>query len=225
MSLRRIGAVAVAHVRELWRRKLALLLLIGLPMAFYFAAFNPRIAISFATVGFGWSVAIVSLFSTQAMTAITPRLALIGFRPAEMVLGRILSIAFYATVIGTALYAYLLTDDVVIDDGHLLASLGFAVLGSATAGLAVGAVLEREMEAMLILIALVSLTLVVDWDSTLAKVLPMYATDRHAWGAVDGFVGGSTAPWRWTASTAGVLAGVAIVATLIKVPRIERSGS
>ncbi len=191
-------------------------------MAFYFAAFDDRIAISFATVGFGWSIAIISLFSTHSLNAATPRLALIGYRPVEIVIGRILSIGAYAVVLGTLIFLFLRTDGVVVSESHLVASLAFAFLGSSTAGLAVGAVTNREMEGMLTLIGLVSLTLVVAYDSLFAKILPMYATDRHAWAAVNGALQPSETPWRSTLLVAAVLGGIATIGTLLRIPRADR---
>ncbi|MEM7092674.1 MAG: hypothetical protein AAF567_06715 [Actinomycetota bacterium] len=225
MSGRRTLAIARAHARELSRRKLAIALLIGLPLAFYFASFSDELAISFATVGFGWSAAIISLFSTHSVRAITPRLALAGFRPSEIVLGRLLAITGYALVLGTALFVFLLTDDVVVAQRYLATSLILAFLGSVATGLAVGSLLDREMEAMLILIALVALTLVVDWDSLLAKALPMYAADRYAWGSVDGVLVPDRQPWRATVIVATVMSLIAIAATFVKVPRVDRKES
>lgn len=222
MSVRRILAVSRAHIRELSRRKLAILMLVGLPLAFYLAAFDARFAISFATVGFGWSIAIISLFSTHSLRAIAPRLALIGFRSVEIVFGRLLSIGFYGIILGTPLFGFLQSDDVVLSSSHLATSMGFAFLGSCTAGLAVGALVDREMEAMLLLIGLVALTLVVDYQSFLAEILPMYATDRHAWASVDGMLQPDDSPWRSTVVVSAVLAAVAIIATLAKAPRVER---
>lgn len=225
MNPRRALAVARAHIRELSRRKLAVTLLIGLPLLFYFAAFNPRVAISFAMVGFGWSVAIIALFSTHSMIAITPRLALVGYRPAEMVIGRVLAIATYAFVLGLALLLFLRTDSVVIDEAQLIPGLALGFLGASTAGLAVGSILDREMEAMLVLIALVALTLVVDWDSFLARALPMYATNRYSWASVDGFFAEDKSPWKATVVVSSVLAAIAVVGTWIRVPRITNRGA
>lgn len=219
MSLRRTVAVARAHARELYRRKVAILLLLGLPLAFYGVAGNDGMAISFATVGFGWSIAIISLFSTQSLSAITPRLALLGFRPLEIVAGRVLSITCYGAVIGTMLFAFLQTDDVVRSPSHLATSLGFALLGSSTAGLAVGTVTTRETEAMLILIGLVSLTLVAPSDSGLAEVLPMFAADEHAWAAVEGGLRLGSRPGRATTLVSTILGLLALAGTLRKFPR------
>jgi hypothetical protein len=222
MNVRRSIAICRAHIRELSRRKMAIFLLLALPMAFYFAAFDDEIAVSFATVGFGWSIAIVSLFATHSLRAATPRLALIGYRPADIVIGRILSIGCYASVLGTLLFLFLRTDDVVVSPSHLLASLGFAFLGSSTAGLAVAAVTDRELEGMLTLIGLMSLTLVTASESLVSKVLPMYATDQHAWAAVNGSLRSGTHPWRSTLAVAAALAVIAGIATLAKMPRLQR---
>ena len=221
MNRRRTVAICRAHAQELYRRKLAILLLLGLPLAFYVLAGNGGLAISFATVGFGWSIAIMSLFSTQSLRAITPRLALLGFRPVEIVTGRVLSIACYGAVIGTPLFLFLQADDVVRSPSHLALSLGFAVVGSCTAGLAVGAISDRETETMLFLIGLVSLTLVAPSNSTLAEVLPMFATDEYAWAAVNGELQPSQQPWKATALVSAVLGLVAVVGTLMRLPRAD----
>jgi hypothetical protein len=222
MNVRRTLAIGRAHLRELSRRKMAIFLLLALPMAFYFAAFDDQLAVSFATVGFGWSIAIISLFATHSMSAAHSRLSLIGYRPADIVVGRILSIGCYATVLGTVLFAFLRADRVVVSPWHLLASLGCALLGSSTAGLAVGAVTNRETEGMLTLIGLLSLTLVTASNSPLSKVLPMYATDQYAWAAVNGSLEPGANPWRATLAVAVALAAIAGVATLAKMPRVMR---
>lgn len=221
MNPRHMVAICRAHAQELWRRKLTILLLLGLPLAFYVLAGNDGLAISFATVGFGWSIAIMSLFSTQSLRAITPRLSLLGFRPVEFVAGRVLSIACYGAVIGTLLFLILQADDVVRSPSHLALSLGFAVVGSCTAGLAVGAISDRETETMLFLLGLVSLTLVAPSASTLAEVLPMFATDEYAWVAVEGELRPGHEPWKATALVSTVLGLVAVVATLMRLPRAD----
>ena len=221
MNPRRTLAICRAHARELYRRKLAILLLLGLPLAFYFLAGNDGLAISFATVGFGWSIAIMSLFSTQSLRAITPRLALVGFRPIEIITGRILSIASCGGIIGGLLFLFLQADDVVRSPSHLALSLGFAVVGSCTAGLAVGAISDRETETMLFLIGLVSLTLVAPSASTLAEMLPMFATDEYAWASVEGELQSGRQPWKATALVSTVLGLVAVLATLRRLPRTE----
>ena len=221
MSPRHTMAICRAHARELYRRKMTILLLLGLPLAFYLLAGNDGLAISFATVGFGWSIAIMSLFSTQSLRAITPRLALLGFRPAEIVTGRVLSIGCYGAVIGTLLFLILRTDDVVRSPSHLALSLGIGVVGSCMAGLAVGAISDRETETMLFLIGLVSLTLVAPSDSTLAELLPMFASDEYAWAAVEGELQPGHQPWKATALVSTVLGVVAVLATLRTLPRVD----
>ena len=219
MNPRHAMAICRAHAQELYRRKLAILLLLALPLAFYVLAGNEGLAISFATVGFGWSIAIMSLFSTQSLRAITPRLALLGYRPVEMVTGRVLCIGCYGAGIGMLLFLFLQADDVVRSPFHLALSLGLAVVGSCTAGLAVGAISDRETETMLLLIGLVSLTLVAPSDSTLAELLPMFATDEYAWAAVEGEMQPGHQPWKATALVSACLGLVAVIATFRRLPR------
>jgi hypothetical protein len=135
------------------------------------------------------------------------------------VAGRVLSIACFGAVIGTLLFLILQADDVVKSPSHLALSLVFAVVGSCTAGLAVGAISDRETETMLFLIGLVSLTLVAPSASTLARALPMFAADEYAWAAVNGELQPGNQPWMATALVGTVLGLVAVVGTLMRLPR------
>ena len=83
--LSRIRAVALSQARELSRRRVALLLLVLLLLAFYTTSGSDDFAPVFASVGVGWAF---TLFLTQGMRHIEPRLALVGYRSGEVLTGR-----------------------------------------------------------------------------------------------------------------------------------------
>ena len=216
--IRKIFAISRAQSQELVRRKGTIAMLVLLPLVFYWASGSDDFAPTFATVGAGWAISIVTLFLTHGMAAIAPRLALLGFTSAERIIGRLVSAASFSGIVVLGLWIYIGQDEVIVRKGALALAFLWSLLGAISLGLAVGALIRREMEAMLVLVAVVGLQFVVDQSSTLAKVLPLYAAERYS-GNASGwaeFVDGS---WRASALVSFVLLLVAIIATVWRSPR------
>ena len=173
-------AVARSQARELSRRRLALAMLMMLPLVFYWTSSSDEFAPVFAAVGIGWAFAVTTLFLTQGMRTVTPRMVMLGFRIGDILAGRLLCAASFGAVVATAMFLYVRLDDVIVNEKELALAFLFAVLGSVALGLAVGALVDREMEAMLLIIAIIGIQLVVEPTSRLAKVLPLYAAERQA---------------------------------------------
>lgn len=221
MSLRRVGAVALAQMRELSRRRGALVMLVLLPLLFYWTSGSDRFAPTFATVGVGWAFSIMTLFLSLGMREISPRLGLLNFTAADQLLGRILCSLTFGVVVAGGLWLYIGRDEVILDHGDLALSLFFSLVGSIAAGLAAGALIPREMEAMLVLIGMVGLQFVVDSETTLARVLPLYASERYSANAVGW--DGTPPHWPPTVIVSGVLLVIAIAASIYRSPRRRRS--
>lgn len=215
--LRRILTVASSQIRELGRRRLAIVMLVMLPLAFYWTSSSDEFAPVFASVGVGWAFAIATLFLTQGMHEIAPRLALLGFRAGEILAGRILAALGFGVVVATGLFLLVRRDPVIVSETELIWAFLFSLLGATTLGLAVGALLKRELEAMLLMIALVGLQFVVDPDSTLAKVLPLYAAERQA--AVAAGWGRPLNSLQWSGAVAATLFVVAVIASTLRSPK------
>ena len=90
--LQRTVIAAEMQGRQLLRRRLALAILVALPVALYLAMLSQskENAIEFGALGMSWSVACAALFAVLAAREAEPRLVLIGFRPVELMLGRFL---------------------------------------------------------------------------------------------------------------------------------------
>lgn len=188
-------------------------MLVLLPLLFYWTSGNDDYAPTFATVGVGWAFSILTLFLSLGMRSIAPRLELLGFTAADQLTGRIICVIAFGLLVGAGLWLYIGRDDYIVNHTHLAISLAFSLIGAATAGLAVGALLPKEMEAMLVLLAVVGMQFVVNQNSTLAKVLPLYAAERYS-ASASGWAPNIGAAWIPTAIVSAVLFVVAVIATV-----------
>ena len=178
-SLRRILIMAEMHGRDLMRRHVALALLVALPLSFYLAsAGSGDRSIVAGGVGMAFAVSGATLFSLLSSEEVDQRLVLGGYRPLDLLLGRLCFLAPLGLVIA-ALFSVLMVL-VSHPDRAWLTFVGVAAVAimSIPFGLAVGAVVPRELEGTLVLIGVVGLQLAVDTDSAVSKVLPFYGPQR-----------------------------------------------
>src|SRR6266511_49793 len=96
-TLSRIWTVAEMQGRDLARRRLALVLLVALPLAFYGAmAGHESDAIIPGGIAMAFSVAGAAIFSVLSARAVDQRLTLAGLRPSELLLGRLLLLEVFS---------------------------------------------------------------------------------------------------------------------------------
>ena len=174
----RVLTVAEMQGRDLLRRRIALGLLVALPIAFYFATIHDPEEESFAFiaggVGMGWSVAGAGFFSAVASRRTDPRLVLAGYRPAELLLGRLLVLEALAVVV-LALFSGLIELVTPARDPALLVlGLGLAAVVGVPLGLAVAALLPRALEGTLPVIGVDGINMGVPPDVALAPFLPFF---------------------------------------------------
>lgn len=222
-TLSRMAMMAEMHGRDLLRRHIALGLLVALPLAFYFSsARNGRDAIAGGGIGMAFAVAGATLFSALSSLAVDQRLVLSGYRPVELLLGRLAFLGPLALVISGAFAA--LMSALSHPANPWLLGLGVAMVGLAAVpfGLAVGAVVPRELEGTLAVIGVVGMQMSAGSGSLLAKLLPFYGPRRLIDTAVYGH-GGVAGPLLQTAAYA---VGLLVVARLFLGPRlaVRRSG-
>jgi hypothetical protein len=178
-SIARIAVLAEMHGRDLLRRRAALVLLVLLPLSFYFSSgSNGGYAVSAGGIGMSFAVAGASLFSILSSAEVDQRLVLAGYRPLELLLGRLVFLVPLGLVI-SALFAI-----VMIPGSNperplvLLLGLAAVALVSVPFGLAVGAAVPRELEGTLVLIGIVGMQMAADIDAGMSKVLPFYGPRR-----------------------------------------------
>ena len=181
MSIRRVAAVAMMHARDLSRRRVALALLILLPIVLYLAAElgpqdpataqlqaqnpgepSPDSAWILTTGGIGplWSVATATLFVILGSRRADQRLLLAGFRGTELLVGRmgtVLGLGVIITPLFTALI-WLMRD---IDAGLLAASIGLLVIVAVGHGVVIAALVRDEMEGVLAIIGITGVQMMI----------------------------------------------------------------
>ena len=100
MRLRRILVPAQMTGRELARRGFALGLLTALPLAFYGASSsNGTNAVTTGGIAMAFSIAGASIFVALTARPVDQRLVLVGYRPYELLLGRLLLLELFGIVI------------------------------------------------------------------------------------------------------------------------------
>jgi hypothetical protein len=174
-SLRRILIMAEMHGRDLLRRHVALGLLVALPLAFYLASRGSGSkSIVAGGVGMAFSVSGATLFSILSSSEVDQRLVLAGYRPLELLLGRVFFLAPLGSAIAVGFSALMIVGSHPERPWLTFVGVEAVALLSIPFGLAVGAAVPRELEGTLVLIGVVGLELAVEPHSAVAKVLPFY---------------------------------------------------
>lgn len=217
---RRIYAVATSQLRELGRRRLALAILALLPLVFYWTSGSDDFAPVFASVGVGWAFSVATLFLTEGMSSVSPRLSLLGFRSGELLAGRVVAVLSFGVLVAAGLFLLISQDPVITSTTELVWAFLFSLIGSVALGLAVGAIVTKELEATLLLMAIVGIQFVVDPDSLLARLLPLFAAERQAAVAVGW--GTPSNSLQWSGAVAAVLIVVAVAVSALRAPRPQQ---
>lgn len=202
--------------RELLRRRLALALLTGMPLTFYLTSAGAEeaedqlwSAVSGA-IGMGFAVCGAAFFCMLAGRQIDPRLVLAGWRPTQLILGRLLLLAVVAAVIGGGFLVLMLAMWGPKHPWALAASIGTAAVVSVTAGLAIAALLPREMEGILFVIMFTGIQMGIPPTSAAGAYIPLYGPQELLVRAIGG--GSVLPPALHSLAWAAVLLAVAILA-------------
>lgn len=186
----RVLTAAEMQGRDLLRRRIALGLLVALPIMFYLAVMQdpeqepfPFIA---GGVGMGWSVAGAGFFAAVASRRTDPRLVLAGYRPVELLLGRLLVLEVLAVAILVVFSGLIELLTPAPKPGLLVLGLGLAAVVGVPLGLAVAALLPRELEGTLAIIGVVGINMSVPPGVTLAPFLPFYGPVETLMAAAGG---------------------------------------
>ncbi|MGZ4674994.1 MAG: hypothetical protein ACXVJ7_03885 [Acidimicrobiia bacterium] len=190
-SLRRIGIMAEMHGRDLTRRHIALGLLIALPMSFYLASMGHSTrAVVAGGVGMAFAISGATLFSVLSSNEVDQRLILAGYRPHELLLGRLVFLGPLGITIGAGFTAVMVAGSDPARPWLTFVGVAAVAMQSIPFGLAVGAAVPRELEGTLVLIGVVGLQLATSVDSTVSRILPFHgpqellAASAHQGGAI-----------------------------------------
>jgi hypothetical protein len=186
-SPQRVAIMAEMHGRDLIRRHVALVLLMVLPLSFYLSAAGSGVtAITPGAIGMAFAVSGSALFSSLSALEVDQRLLLGGYRPVELLLGRLLFLGGLGLVIATGFAALMSAVSHPETPWLLGVGVGVVALQSVPFGLAVAAVVPHELEGTLVVIGVVGIQIATHLDSVLSKCLPFYGPRRLINVAVTG---------------------------------------
>lgn len=180
--------VARVTLAELLRRRGALALVTLLPLLFFVVRLEtPWTALRLLAMGLGWGVATMSLFIHVSARSLDRRLVVAGASPVALHLGRQLAVLGLGVVL--ALLSFALVALTVRDDLERLAPvlllLLLTVLVAAPLGALVAAVVPRDLEGALLLLAVMAVQVLVDPADEWTRALPLWSARELATYAVE----------------------------------------
>lgn len=188
-----MNALLLARVqaRDLLRRRLALALLVSMPVAFFLVTFSTETtdhtwSSMSGAIGLGFAVAGASLFAMLAARGVDPRLALAGWRPWQLIVGRLLLLYGLAAAIAATFVALMWVLWRPPHPAALLLAVAATALVSVPLGLAVAAVLPRELEGTLVVIVLIGIQMSVPTGSSVGPYTPLWGAQRLTAAAAGG---------------------------------------
>ena len=175
----RLTAVAASHARILARRRTAVALLALLPLAIYGALYrhSPH-AVTVGGVASAFSAGGAAIFSMLPARAADQRLALAGYRPAVLITGRLIVLEAASIVISLITASVMIAGTKPAHPTDVFAGVILTGIVAVPLGLALGALLPRELEAVLVLIGIVGIQITADPDTVISAVLPFHAASQ-----------------------------------------------
>lgn len=179
-TIGRVLATAEVLGRDLLRRRLALVMLVALPVAFYAATRWSEGGYAYTSGGMGisWSIAGAALYSALAARPVDRRLVLDGYRPAELLAGRVVVLMAFGLSLALAFGALMYGVAVPRDAMSLFVSLVLVAGIAVPFGLAIAALVPRELEGTLLLIGVVGIAMSLPSGSALEGVMPFGGPHR-----------------------------------------------
>lgn len=176
----RVATMAEMHGRDLVGHHVAVALLVVLPLSFYASAAHQGGPNAFVAggVGMAFSISGATLFSILSSREVDQRLVLGGYRPIELLLGRLLFLGPFGLVIAAGFATLMWAVSHPARPGLLFYGVAMVALQSVPFGLAVGAVVPDELEGTLVLIGVVGMQLATTSTTLAAKALPFYGPRR-----------------------------------------------
>lgn len=183
----RIWTITELTVRDLVRRRAVVALLFALPLLFYLARRGDYAgqAVKFLLLGLGFTVSAAGLFATSAARFLEPRLRLCGYRPVDLYAGRLAALLAAGLAIAAPYLVVVLVDQQVRRPGGVACALAVTVLVAAPLGMLLGSALPRDMEGVLLLLAVTSAQFLVDPAKALGKFMPFWSAREVGTYAVD----------------------------------------
>lgn len=179
--------VAGLSVREVGRRRAALVLVITLPLWFYLVRRDlTGQSTRMLTLGIGWAISTLTLFVVNASRGVDPRLRLTGASVAGIIGGRLLALSGAGVVLALGYWTLTLVDQDARHPGAVGLMMVVTALVAAPLGSLIGALLPRELEGALALLSISAVQMLADPAGLTAKLMPFWSAREIGNYAIDG---------------------------------------
>jgi len=179
--------VAALSAREVGRRRVALALMVTLPLWFYLLRRDVEgQSIRMLTLGMGWAVSALTLFVVNGSRSVDPRLRLTGASTLDVIGGRLLALTGGGVILSLAYWALVLADQ--RPDRPWTAGLMIVLTAviAAPLGSLVAALLPRELEGALALLTICAVQMLADPTTLAAHLMPFWSSRELGTYVVDG---------------------------------------
>jgi hypothetical protein len=176
-SMSRTFVVAEMQARDLLRRRAVMALFVLLPAAFYYSVpASEDYSLVAGSMGVSWAVAAAGIFGILGWRRADPRLSLAGAPASQGLLGRLLVLMGLGLGLVALFVPQILWRSSALLVQPELAALALVLMAlvSVPLGMAIGAIVPRELEGTLVLIGVLGVGMSVPPDATVAQVLPMW---------------------------------------------------
>ena len=175
--------VALITLRELTRRRGALALATLLPLTFYLVRLETHwTAIRLLSIGLGWAVATLALFTQVSSRSVDRRLTVSGAPPTVLLLGRYLAILSLGWVLSLLYSGLVLTTigDELTHPGAVPVMLLLTATVATPLGSLAASLVPRDLEGALLLLSVMAVQVLVDPSEGWTRVLPLWSTRELA---------------------------------------------
>jgi hypothetical protein len=187
----KVWIIAEMTMREIVRRRWVLLILLLLPLAFYLSRRDSTgQSIRLVCLGLGWVLSTAALFTGSAARAIEPRLRLSGYHSRHLYLGRLVALWAVGALLSVPYFVLIRVDQDNVRYDAIVLIMALTVAVAIPLGLALSAVLPRELEGMLVLLGVFGLQMMMDPASSASRVLPFWFSREIGTYAIDHTDGG-----------------------------------
>lgn len=186
-ALQAAATIAEMQARDVSRRRLAVVMLAALPLVLYLSIPpGEGWELTPGAVGLSWSVGGVALFSALGWRQVDAGLSLAGYDASAQLLGRLVPLVALGLLLAGAMIPLLLIRSQSADGSALALVVMLTVLVGGPLGLAIGALFARELEGMLVLIAVGGVAMSLPPDLPGAVVTPLWGPMRPVVIAYEG---------------------------------------
>lgn len=200
------------------RRRVALVILIALPVVFYLTA-SGSVGRSVRALVFGvsWAVSTVAFFAASSARGLEPRVALAGRSAAALSGARVAALATAALGLVAGYWLLVVLGQPVGRGGAVAVDFVVTAGVAVAVGTAIGAVVPRELDGALVVFLLAGVQAVANPFDAWTRLLPFWSSRELGTWAIDGSEAGSLAAGLVHAAlTVGLCAVVVAASSMVR---------